>query len=92
MNPSGEITCSNSLSIHVSSFTTLAILSLINRCNACNGSTSSSWSSCVATGQQLEFVHQHFHISDPASFLDLLFVSEDITRKRRHFTHVSRPK
>ena len=48
--------------LHISSYATLAILSLINRSNACKCSTypRSGFHSCVATGQQLEFDHQYF--------------------------------
>ena len=47
--------------LHISSYATLAMLSLINRSNACNCRTypRRGLPTCVATGQQLEFDHQH---------------------------------
>ena len=49
-------------SLHISSYATLAIISLINRSNACNCRIypRSGLHTSVATGQQLEFDHQHF--------------------------------
>ena len=48
--------------LHISSYATLAMLSLINRSNACKWRTypRRGLRTCVATGQQLEFDDQHF--------------------------------
>ena len=48
--------------LHISSYATLAMLSLINRSNACKCRTypRRGFHTCVATGQQLEFDHQYF--------------------------------
>ena len=48
--------------LHISSYAMLAMLSFINRGDACKCRTypRRGLHTCVATGQQLEFDHQHF--------------------------------
>ena len=59
--PSGASNGSTSPSIPFYGYTTHAILSLINRPNARKSSTyPRRLHSCVASGQQLDFVHLHF--------------------------------